>query len=78
MPGLPILKFNQLAKILNKLGFFEFHCVGSHKQFKHSDGRRTTIAAHSGRDIPRGTLRAIINEINISIEEFVKIAKDKK
>jgi predicted RNA binding protein YcfA (HicA-like mRNA interferase family) len=78
MPKLPVLKSNQLVKILNKIGFFEFHCVGSHKQFKHKDGRRTTIAVHSGKDVPTGTLRAIINEINISVEEFIKIAKLKK
>jgi len=78
MPKLPVLKSNQLVRILNKLGFFEFHCVGSHKQFKHSDGRRITIAVHSGKDVPTGTLRAIISEINVTVEEFVKIAKDKK
>lgn len=77
MPKLPVIKSNQLVKILNKIGFFEFHCVGSHKQFKHPDGRRTTIAVHSGRDVPTGTLRAILNEINISVEEFIKIVKDK-
>ncbi len=78
MPKLPVIKSNQLVKILNKIGFFEFHCVGSHKQFKHSDGRRTTIAVHFGRDVPTGTLRAILNEINISVEEFIKIVKDQK
>ncbi len=78
MPKLPVIKSNQLVKILSKIDFFEFHCVGSHKQFKHSDGRRTTIAVHSGRDVPTGTLRAILNEINISVEEFIKIIKDKK
>lgn len=78
MSKLPVLKSNQLIKILNKLGFFEFHCVGSHKQLKHLDGRRTTIAVHPGKDIPRGTLRAIINDIDISIERFIKITKDKK
>lgn len=78
MPKLPVLKSNQLVKILNKMEFFEFHRVGSHRQFKHLDGRRITIAIHSGKDVPTGTLRAIINEINISVKEFIKIAKDKK
>ncbi|MDD5738322.1 MAG: type II toxin-antitoxin system HicA family toxin [Candidatus Pacebacteria bacterium] len=77
MPKLPVIKSSQLIKILNKIGFFEFHCVGSHKQFKHPDGRRTTIAVHSGKDVPTGTLRAILNEINISIEEFMRV-KGKK
>jgi len=78
MPKLPVIKSKELVKVLIRMGFFEFHCVGSHKQFKHPDGRRTTIAIHSGKDVPTGTLRAIINEIDISVKEFIKIARNKK
>lgn len=75
MAKLPILKSKELVKVLNKMGFFEFHRVGSHVQLKHTDGRRTTIAIHRGKDIPRGTLKAIIDDLGISTKDFVKFLK---
>jgi len=75
MPKLPVLKPKQLVKILQKMGFFKFHQVGSHAQFKHSDGRHITIAIHYGKDIPNGTLKAIIRDLDITIEEFIKFSK---
>jgi len=75
MPKLPIVKAKELTRILEKMGFFEFHCVGSHAQFKHPDGRRTTVSVHPGKDIPRGTLQAILRDIEISPDEFIKALK---
>ena len=70
MTKFPAVKSQKLVKALQKMGFFEYHRVGSHVQFKHLDGRRTTVPVHSGKDIPRGTLRAVLKQINISPEEF--------
>lgn len=75
MPKLPIIKVRELIRVINKLGFFEFHRVGSHVQFKHSDGRRVTIAIHGGKDVKKKTLKGIINDLDVSIEEFIKILK---
>lgn len=78
MPKLPVIKTRILIKILNKLGFFKYHQVGSHAQFKHNDGRRVTVPVHTSKDIKIGTLRGILNDINLSTEEFVLILKNKK
>ncbi|MEA2113261.1 MAG: type II toxin-antitoxin system HicA family toxin [Patescibacteria group bacterium] len=75
MPKLPVLKAKELVKILNKIGFLKHHQVGSHAQFKHLDGRRTTIPIHPGKDIYRGTLRNILRDIKISPREFAKFIK---
>jgi len=75
MPRLPIVKAKKLIRALEKLGFFKYHQVGSHAQFKHLDGRRTTIAIHAGKDIKRGTLNAIIKDIDLTIDDFIKILK---
>lgn len=75
MSKLPVIKSKELIRAFNRLGFFERHRVGSHAQFKHSDGRRITVPIHSGKDIKKKTLRGIINDLNISVEEFVKILK---
>ena len=75
MPKFPIVKAKELIRILNKLGFFKYHQVGSHAQFKHFDGRRITIPIHSSKDISRKTLKGILLDIGISIEELVKLLR---
>ena len=75
MSKLPVIKYRQLTRVLKKLGFLEHPESGSsHLVFKHSDGRRTTVARHTG-DFPRGTLRGILRDINISPKEFVELLR---
>ena len=71
MAQLPILKVKELVKALEKMGFFLHHQTGSHAQFKHLDGRRTTISIHYGKDIPNGTLRSILRDIKISPQKLI-------
>ena len=75
MPKFPVLKSKELVKILNKIGFYKHHQVGSHAQFKHPDKRRTTVPIHSGKDISAGTLKSILRDIKISTEEFIAFLK---
>jgi predicted RNA binding protein YcfA (HicA-like mRNA interferase family) len=61
-------------KALRKLGFVELRSRGSHRRFVHSDGRKTTIPVHKGRDIPAGLLRQIVTiDVGITMEEFVEV-----
>ena len=75
MPKLPVITPKELVRVLGKLGFFEWHRVGSHAQWKHSGGRRITVPMHAGKDLKKKTLRGIINDLEISVEEFVKMLK---
>lgn len=77
MPKLPVVKTRELIRVLNRLEFFEYHRVGSHAQFKHPDNRRITVPVHYGKDIKTGTLRGILNDIDLSVEEFILILKKK-
>jgi predicted RNA binding protein YcfA (HicA-like mRNA interferase family) len=70
--NIPILKPKEIIRILNNLGFVEVRQKGSHKQFRHKDGRGTTVPFHSGRDISPFLLRQIAKDIGIRIEEFIK------
>jgi len=72
MPKLPVVTAKQLIKILEDLEFVETRQKGSHKFFKHSDGRVTSIPFHSG-DLGKGLLRKILNQIKISPEELRKL-----
>lgn len=46
-----MLKPREVAALLEGLGFSELRQKGSHKQYRHPDGRRTTVPFHSDRDI---------------------------
>lgn len=65
------IKPRQLAKILARLGFLLDRQRGSHAIWQHPDGRMTVVPMHP-RDIPSGTLRGILNDIQIGIEELSK------
>jgi predicted RNA binding protein YcfA (HicA-like mRNA interferase family) len=54
------------------LGFAEVRQRGSHKQFRHADGRRTTVPFHTGRDISPTLLRKIAKDIGLTAEQLVK------
>lgn len=71
MGGLPVLKPKEVASILAKLGFEEVRQRGSHKQFRHADGRFTTLPFHSGKDISPILLRHIAKDIGLTPEEFM-------
>lgn len=75
MPKLPVIKARELIRVLNKLGFYKHHQVGSHAQFKHPDDRRITIPVHLSKDINKKTLKGIISDLDLTIEEFIKILK---
>lgn len=72
MGNLPVLKPREVVKILDNLGFTEVRQRGSHKQFRHSDGRFTTVPFHQGRDISPFLLRKIAEDIKLTVEEFLK------
>ena len=73
MVKLPILKPRQVIAALQQLGFVEVRQRGSHKQFRHLDGRGTTVPDHKGRDISPGLLRRILEDIRIAAEDFLDL-----
>lgn len=72
MTQMPTVKAKQLIKLLKKLGFINIRQAGSHIFFKHPDGRTTVVPFHKGKDIGRGLLRAILDDINITQQEFIQ------
>jgi len=69
---LPVLKPKQVVSILIAMGFFEVRQKGSHKQFRHQDGRCTTVPIHQGRDLSPILLRQIVKDIGLTPEKFLK------
>jgi predicted RNA binding protein YcfA (HicA-like mRNA interferase family) len=68
----PVLKPREVVAILERLGFVEARQRGSHKQYRHPNGRSTTVPFHSGRDISPILLRQIAKDIGLTVEELLQ------
>jgi predicted RNA binding protein YcfA (HicA-like mRNA interferase family) len=66
-------KYRDVVAKLRKLGSaFDRQARGSHEIWRHQEsGRKTTLVNHA-RDIPEGTLRAILREGQIDVDEFLQ------
>jgi len=67
---LPVCSGREVVKALAKVGYSIDHQRGSHiiLRHRHPPHRRLTVPDH--REIAKGTLRAIIREAGLSVEEF--------
>ena len=65
------VKPKKLVKVLQSLGFEIVGKRGSHVRLKHPDGQWTQVAVHP-KPIPQGTLRKILNQAEISVDELVR------
>ena len=74
MPKLISIKPKKLIKILNSIGFAERDAQGSHVFFKHIDGRTTVVPIHN-RELSKGLLRKILNDVQLTVEEYEKLRK---
>jgi predicted RNA binding protein YcfA (HicA-like mRNA interferase family) len=72
MPRLPVLKPREVIAILEGLGFVQIRQRGSHRQFRHADGRQTTVPDHRGRDLSPILLRQIARDIGMTPEDLIR------
>jgi predicted RNA binding protein YcfA (HicA-like mRNA interferase family) len=72
---LPVVSGREVVAALGKAGFVLDRIVGSHHVLKHpEDARRTvTVPVHAGKDLKRGTLRSIIRQAGLTVEEFTSL-----
>ncbi len=71
MGDLPTLKPREVVALLVSLGFVEVRQRGSHKQYRHPDGRGTTVPFHAGRDISPTLLRKIAKDVGLTAEQLL-------
>jgi len=66
-------KYREVARKLRTLGFaFDRPGPGSHEVWRHRETGRKVTLPHHGRDLAEGTLRAVLREAGIDVEEFLK------
>ena len=69
--SVPVLKPREVAALLERRGFREVRQRGSHRQYRHPDGRGTTVPFHQGRDISPTLLRKIARDVRLTLEELL-------
>jgi predicted RNA binding protein YcfA (HicA-like mRNA interferase family) len=69
---LPALKARQVIRAPERADFFVHHVAGGHYalRHRHRTDLRITVPYHN-RDIKPGTLRSIIRQAGLSIDEFI-------
>jgi predicted RNA binding protein YcfA (HicA-like mRNA interferase family) len=72
MGRVPVLSTREITALLEAQGFREVRQRGSHKQFRHQDGRRTTVPMHGGRDVSPILLRQIAKDIGMTVDELLR------
>ncbi len=73
MPKLPAISGIKVVKTLSKIGYEVDHQTGSHiilrqREYPH---RRLTIPNH--KEIAKGTLRGIIKQSGLTVENFMEL-----
>jgi len=73
----PAVTSREIASVLEKIGFrFVRQSGSSHAIYKRfTDKRRTVVPIHPGRIIKRKTLRAILKDADLTIDEFNDLRK---
>lgn len=69
---LPCVSGSDVVKVLTKRDFYIKHRVGSHVVLRRDNPfAQTVVPQHP--ELDRGTLRAILKQTGISVEEFIDL-----
>ena len=73
MSKLPVLSGQGVVKALAKIGYEFDHQRGSHivLRQRYPPHRRVTVPDH--KEVAKGTLRAIIREVGLTVNEIVEL-----
>lgn len=74
----PAANYRDISRVAKILGFyFCRQAKGSHEIWRRDeDGRQTTIPKHGAKVIKRRTLKAILEDFQISAKEFIKLKNE--
>jgi predicted RNA binding protein YcfA (HicA-like mRNA interferase family) len=70
MSNFPSLTPKELIKILESKGFVLKRIHGSHQYFVHPETRKITVVPMHNKNLPKGTLHAILKQAGIEKEDI--------
>ena len=69
----PILTPKEIIRALEKLNFRKTSQKGSHAKYKDNSAPNKIVIIPLHSEIARGTLKSILEQANISLEDFLKL-----
>lgn len=70
MPAVPSVRGERIVRALERAGF---KVARSHHIMRHPDGRGTTVPVHPGREVAKGTLRGILADPDMTVQELQRL-----
>jgi len=71
-PKLPVVSGQELIRALEKFGYVAVRQKGSHVRLRHStDPQRLPVTVPLHSELALGTLRRILRDVSITIEELI-------
>ena len=67
-PALPVLSGAQAIRVLERAGFAQVSKRGGHAKLRGASRRVVIVPLHD--QLARGTLRSIVRQAGLSVEEF--------
>jgi predicted RNA binding protein YcfA (HicA-like mRNA interferase family) len=72
--SLPALRVVDVVRKLRKAGFeFDRAAKGSHEIWRHPQTHRRVVIPNHPGDVPKGTLRSIIRQAGLTVQEFIEL-----
>jgi predicted RNA binding protein YcfA (HicA-like mRNA interferase family) len=66
------VRAREVIRFLESLGLIQVRQKGSHKFFRHTDGRTATVPDHRGEDLGPGILAKILRDAGAKPADFLK------
>ncbi|MBI5191284.1 MAG: type II toxin-antitoxin system HicA family toxin [Nitrospirae bacterium] len=75
MTKLPAVSGKEICKALERAGYFMDYRTGSHIILRNENPpyRRLTVPNH--KDVAKGTLRSIMRQAGLTVDEFIELRK---
>lgn len=70
-PRLPVVSGSEAIAVLGKTGFTQVSQRGSHVKLRNDAGRTAIVPLH--RELAPGTLRSVLRQAGLSVDEFVTL-----
>jgi len=69
----PILTPKEIIKALSKIGFQKISQKGSHVKYRNDTTPVQTVIIPMHSEIAKGTLKSILEQANITLDEFLDL-----
>ena len=73
MPPVPLISTREAIHAFAKVGYEVNHQTGSHIILRRRESPYLHLSIPNRRELPRGTLRKLIRDAGLTVEEFINL-----